>query len=90
MSKYNYIGTIDVQGSLNADVLTNSKIKDKVSKILAAYIKGDWGCVSDEQKAINDNGIGTGAVIVGKYPLAGRYIEISTNAERTKTVIKWS
>lgn len=86
MSKFK-LGQVVVTRTINNDIADDSKFAKEVHESLARYINCDWGEMSEDDKAMNDEAITSGDRIFAGYETSKGKIWIITEWDRSATTI---
>ena len=75
--------TANIQSLIEYSQLTNEFIFESLKR----HVRGDWGNLEDEDKAVNDESLKTGCRILSAYKHNEIDIWIITEADRSATTV---
>ena len=77
--------------AMEDDLLTwawgNDERMSQIEEALSRHASGDWGELSEQDKAFNDEYLVTGGQILSEYTIQDRKIWIVTSSDRSVTTI---
>jgi len=81
------LGRLAIESDLLTWAFGNDERMSQIEDALNRHASGDWGELSEQDKAFNDEYLVTGGQIVSEYTIQDKKIWIITSADRSVTTI---